>query len=478
MLNLRIRNKLEIQGADQELKDYLKSLLTTLNPYWVEAQTFGRYTGNIPKNLYQFSEEGDKLTVPRGMLEHILYDLGREWSVKDERVAPESEKVWPEGNIILRPNDQEPAVQELMSHENGFLAAPAGSGKTVMGLETCRRSGLKALWLTHRTVLKRQAIQEAVKFLEIPEDSIGIIHGKKWQLGEQLTIGMIPTLNKRDLTPLFNEFGIVIVDEAHHVPSSTFLQVVENFNAKYLYGLTATAYRRDKLEAVMFNSIGPKVAEIEHIELVEEEELMQPTIRRRCTGWYPHQAPTMEYNDFMEAMVSAGDRNNLIVADVVAECKPGNSCMILVERTKHAEVLTALLKARSIRCEYVVGSVDVDNGSPQKGKRKKKRQIPEKVRERITDDFMAGRLQALVATYDLLKEGFNHRPLNRLFFASPLRWRGSVVQALGRIQRTAEDKEDAIAYDYVDDQIGMFVNQAESRLFRVYEKMGMPVEDT
>ncbi len=478
MLTLRIRNKLKIQGADQELREYLKSLLTMLNPSWVEAQTFGRWTGNLPKYLYQFSEEEDTMTVPRGMLEHILYDLGREWKVLDERVAPESEKIWPEGNIILRPNDQEPAVQELMSHENGFLSAPAGSGKTVMGLEVCRRSGLKALWLTHRIELRDQAVEEAVELLELPKDRIGIIHGKKWQLGEQLTVGMIPTLNKRDLTDLADEFGIVIVDEAHHVPSSTFLNVVEHFNAKYLYGLTATAYRRDKLEAIMFNAIGPKVAEIEHMVLVEDEHLMQPLIRRRYTGWYPHQAPTMEYHDFMEAMVSASSRNNLIVEDVAAECRPGNYCMVLVERTKHAEVLTALLKARDLQCEYVVGAIDVDDGPTEKGKRRKKRAIPKKVREQIVEDFKGGRLQVLVATYDLLKEGFNFRPLNRLFLASPLKWRGSVVQALGRIQRTAEGKNDAVAYDYVDEKIGMFTNQAESRFFRVYRKMGMPVEDT
>lgn len=477
MLTLRVRNKLEIRKPDQELREYLKSLLTMVNPSWVEAQTFGRWAGNIPKHLYQFSEEEDTLTVPRGMLEHILYDLGREWNVVDERVAPESEKIWPEGNVILRPNDQEPAVQELMSHENGFLSAPAGSGKTVMGLEICRRSGLKALWLTHRIELMDQAISEAVDLLEIPKDRIGTIHGKKWQLGEQLTVGMIPTLNKRDLTDLANEFGIVIIDEAHHVPSSTFLNVVEHFNAKYLYGLTATAYRRDKLEAIMFNSIGPKVAEIEHIELVEDEHLMQPLIRRRNTGWYPPQAPSMEYHDFMDAMVSAPGRNNLIAEDVVKECQPGNYCMVLVDRTKHAEVLTALLKSKGIRCEYVVGAVDVDDGPVAKGQRRKKRAIPKKVREQIIKDFRGGHLQVLVATYDLLKEGFNFRPLNRLFLASPIKWRGSVVQALGRIQRTSEGKTDAIAYDYVDDQIGMFVNQSESRFFRVYKKMGMTVED-
>jgi superfamily II DNA or RNA helicase len=411
------------------------------------------------------------------MLEHILYDLGREWDILDERAAPGAKEAWPEGNVILRPNDQEPAVQELMTHDNGFLSAPAGGGKTVMGLEVCRRLGLKALWLTHRNELKDQAISEAVELLEIPRKDIGVIQGKQGKIGKQLTVGMILTLNKRDLTELANEFGVVVVDEAHHVPSTTFLNVVGHFNARHIYGLTATAYRRDKLEAVMFNAIGPKVAEIEHLELVEDEELMQPTIRRRFTGWYPLQAPTMEYHDFMEAMVSDPGRNNLIVEDVISECRPGNYCMILVERTKHAEVLAAELKSRGIRCEFVVGSIDVD-GETRKGKRKKKRQIPKKIREQIVADFKAERLQALVATYDLLKEGFNFRPLNRLFLATPIKWRGSVVQAVGRIQRTAEDKEDAVAYEYVDERIGMFVNQAESRLFRVYRKMGMSVEDT
>ena len=345
-----------------------------------------------------------------------------------------------------------------------------------MGLEACRRLGLKALWLTHRQELKVQVIEEIEDHLEISEDKIGIIHGKKWKIGEQITVGMIPTLNKRDLAPLRDEFGVVMVDEAHHVPSSTFLNVVEGFNSKYLYGLTATAYRRDKLEAVMFNAIGPVIARIEHFDLFEGEELMKPTIRRRDTGWCPKDSPTMDYHAFMEEMVSAPGRNQLIVNDIVTECQPGNYCIVLVDRTKHAEVLTDLLKSRGIKCEFVVGSVDVDNGPRKKGEKRKKKAIPMKVRKKIIADFKGNRLQALVTTYDLLKEGFNFKPLNRLFLATPIKWKGSVVQALGRIQRPAEGKPDAIAYDYVDNQIGMFANQADIRFFRVYKKMGMPVE--
>lgn len=476
MLTLVIRNNLEIQGADKELQEYLRALLTILNPAWVNAEAFGRWTGDLPKHLYQFSEKNGSLFVPRGMLDHILCDLGREWKVVDGRTAREASIAWPEGNVILRPNDQEPAVQEVLEHENGFLSAPAGSGKTIMGLEICRRLGLKALWLTHRKELRDQAVEEAVEHFELLEEKIGVIQGKRWTIGDQLTVGMIPTLNKRDLSTILSEFGVIVIDEAHHTPSSTFLNVVGQFNAKYIYGLTATAYRQDKLEAVMFNAIGPKLAEIGHVELVEDEHLMQPTIRRRCTGWCPKNASLMGYHDLMEAMVSAPDRNDQIVEDVISECKLGNLCIVLVARTKHAEILTELLKNKSLNCEFVVSSVDVEDTGEGKKKRKRKRAIPNKVREKIISDFKTGQLQVLVTTYDLLKEGFNYRPLNRLFMATPVRWRGSVVQALGRIQRTSEGKDDAIAYDYIDDCIPMFINQAESRLSIVYKGMGMNVE--
>lgn len=477
VMKLRIRRNLNIQGADQELRDYLKSLLTTVNPEYVEAKAFGRFTGNIAQYIRQFEEQKDgTLVIPRGQLNHILRDLGREWEVQDERVAPESEKIYPENETLLRIDDQEPAVQRLLSYENGFLSAPAASGKTVMGLIIAQRLGLKCLWLTHRDELKIQVLDEIEEHLNIPRDRVGIIHGKKWKVGEQITVGMVPTLAKRDLSPLEEEFGIVIVDEAHHVPSRTFLSVVNNFAAKYVYGLTATAYRRDKLESVMFNSVGPVVARIEHTELFEDEHLMVPTVRRRQTRWYPRNAHLMDYHEFMEQMVHDEGRNRLLVDDIVAECRPGNTCIVLVSRTKHAEVLTDMLKDRGVRCEFVVGSVDVEDGTGE-GKRRKKRAIPKEIRNQIVSDFKKGRIQVLVATYDLLAEGFNYRPLNRLFMASPIKWKGSVVQSLGRIQRTAEGKTSAIAYDYIDGEIGMFAKQAESRYYRVYKEMDMPVEE-
>jgi len=477
-MKLRIYKDITIYGIHPELKNYLQAYLVTENPEYVEARNFGRYLGNIPQWITQFEEENDGgFTIPRGMLEHVLNDLGLQFQIEDARVGPEAEKVWPIPNAVLRPDDQEPAVQELLSHYNGFLAAPAGSGKTVMGLIAAQRLGLKCLWLTHRKELKDQVIEEIVEHLDIPKRSIGIIHGKTWKIGEQITVGMIPTLKNRDLSPLVEQFGVVIVDEAHHVPSKTFLHVVNNFAARYIYGLTATPKRRDKLEEVMFHAIGPIQHRIEHRELEEDGHLMKPTIRRRKTGWLPPDARLLDYHGFMEQMVHDVGRNRRIVDDIISECRPGNTSIALVGRTKHAEVLTEMLKQRGIKAEFCVATIDVE-GAPGKKKRKKKKAIPKAVRDQIVADFKEGRLEVLVATYDLLAEGFNYKPLNRLFMASPIKWEGWVEQALGRIRRPAEGKTDAIAYDYVDELIAMFIKQAEVRYLSVYRVMDMPVEET
>jgi len=472
-----IRNSIQLTGIDRELKDYLKTYLTTLNPVWLEAETFGRFNRHIPKFLTQYEEVAGGIVVPRGLLLHLLLDLGREWEIVDERVAPAAQ--WDPGNIILW-DYQELAIEEILKFDNGFLSSPAGSGKTVIALELARRLGLKTLWLTHQLQLKRQVMEEAESLLNIPPKKIGIIHGPTLRLGEQLTVGMIPTLRNRDLAPLAQEFGTVIIDEAHHVPSSSFLKVANQFWAQYIYGFTATAFRRDKLEAVMFNSIGPKLFEITQEGLVEDEQLMPATIIKRFTGWTPENAPLLEFNDFMELMVEAKARNELIVEDVVRECIPGNACVVLVERTKHAEILNAMLKERGVLSELVVGSIDRDDSLSPKSvragvERRRKKIIPKKVREKTITDFKEGRLQVVVATYDLLMEGFNYKPLNRLFMATPIKYKGSVIQALGRIQRISPGKENAKAYDYVDEKIAMFWRQAEHRENVVYMGMSLPI---
>ncbi len=183
-------------------------------------------------------------------------NLSIDVTVKDTRKYFEHTEV-DSSKIIYRPY-QARAVTKLVSKSpEGVLVAPAGSGKTVMGLSIIPLVGQPTLWLTHTGPLADQAIERAEAFL--PNiGKIGMIGRQKWDKGDILTVAMVQTLvrNPDKLLKMRDDYGLVILDEAHHCPAATFMDVVSQLNSYYMYGLTATPYRRDKLEMLMFQYLG------------------------------------------------------------------------------------------------------------------------------------------------------------------------------------------------------------------------------
>ena len=62
---------------------------------------------------------------------------------------------------------------------------------------------------------------------------------------------------------------------------------------------------------------------------------------------------------------------------------------------------------------------------------------------------VGGGVKVLVATGQLIGEGFDCRELSTLFLATPIRFNGRLLQYLGRILRPAPGKDKARVYDYV-----------------------------
>jgi superfamily II DNA or RNA helicase len=84
-------------------------------------------------------------------------------------------------------------------------------------------------------------------------------------------------------------------------------------------------------------------------------------------------------------------------------------------------------------------------------------------RVRVVNDLNAGQIKVLVATGQLIGEGFDCPALSTLFLATPIRFSGRVLQYLGRVLRPAPGKEKARVYDYVDENVGVLVNAARER---------------
>jgi len=460
-VRLTIDNSITLNGISAELKDWLMEKLTFANPKYEEAIKYNRYLGNISPTLKMYRDLPLGISVPRGylqLIENTLLNKGFNLSISDNRILASPIEV--KSNIVLRPY-QEKAKLDLLSHPNGMLIAPAASGKTIMGLDLFASLRQRMLWLTHTNRLSQQVIERIIDvFEDVDKNEIGFLGAGKWKMGNRITIGMIPTLVRREvqLPEMGREFGLVIIDEAHHVPATTFLKVLGYFSSYYLYGLTATPYRRDGLENLMFAAIGRPNSEVKRKEVRKKGSIITPRVIKRvvpCSKWSDN-----DYSYIMKELLPNNPvRLGMIVNDVVREAELGNYCIVINTRKNYAETLLAEIENR-LPNRSVIATGDYSR----------------KRNEESVGKIDRGEASILITTFELLGEGFDVPRLNRGFIALPFREKARVEQAVGRIQRTCEGKKDAILYDYVDENVGILKNQFINRA-NVYRWLGMKITE-
>ena len=467
-MKIEISNTIKVKEASLSITNKLVDRLTIVNPEYEEAVDKDRSTHGIPKYIYDFNYITGGIEIPRGYRKHLFNIIdGLKYTTVDNR------KKFPRtdinsAEITYRYYQRQPVV-DLMQEEDGLLVAPAGSGKTLIGLTLIPIFGQPTLWLTHTNRLAKQAIDRATEFLpDLEKTGIGFIGAGKWEVGNLFTVALVQTLIRRpeQLQDLLNKFGLVIVDEAHHCPAKTFTDVVKELNPYFLYGLTATPFRRDKLEKLMFQTLGDIRSIIEIDEVRKHGGIILPCVKYRTLNIkYPKKLrKSNNTQKIMSHIIEDSDRNNIIVGDVLREATLGNYCIVISDRKAHCEELYSLVSKGWDKTGIATGSYS----------------------EKYCDDqvkkFYESEITVLVTTFALLGEGFDVDFLNRAFVTTPFRAKGKAVQLVGRIQRSADGKKDAIVYDYVDDNVGVLRHQFEGSRFNrncrytAYEELGMNIE--
>jgi len=432
---------LETGGLPPRLCNEFMRRLTDENPVYRDAVQFGRWTGNLAAELTYYERvDGDRLAIPRGagsLLQDLCQRYGVELSLKDATVTAPAVDFAPRLTLSA---SQERAVADVLVQPKGQLVAPPGSGKTVMALAIIAPRRQPVLWLTHTKELANQTRERAIQFLGLDPSEIGVLGAGKRTLGKRFTIGTLQTLSRGVPDEVREGIGHVILDEAHHAPAQQVAATLSQLPAHFLLGLTATPYRRDRLDAVIAFHLGPVTAELVDEDLVER--LVQPRIFRRDTGVSPIGD---SFTRLVSQLVVNGQRNALIIGDVVRAVQQGRSALVLSERVDHVEHLAD-------RLAYAGVAVAVLHGGMSKGER-----------DAVRADLDAGRLQALVATSQLLGEGFDSPALDTLFLATPISWHGRLTQYVGRVRRTAAGKQDAIVIDYCDSHPMLWASWAKRR---------------
>ena len=303
-----VGHKIFAREADESLFEWCKEKLELQNPDFVKKERMGLWTGNVPRKICLYEQNGNDLVLPFGCVAELkaLYPQCRFKS----RISPV--RAFNFGSDINLYPYQEVAVNEAIIKRNGIIVMPCGAGKTQTALEIVSRLGYKTLWLTHTQDLLNQSLNRAKSVLTCANSSYGAITGGKVKIGSGLTFATVQTMAKLDLSQYRDEWGCVIVDEC--MPGDT--KIATPYGFKLLKNLCngdiVTSYNRNigKVESKkVIHTFKNKAHNIVNVNLSNGEKIT-------CTGNHPIftkqgwiDAERLESDDYVMRMVWEAGRD-------------------------------------------------------------------------------------------------------------------------------------------------------------------------
>ena len=459
-LHVGARITLHRSQIGSTLMAFLKDELNFINNEYLTKRRLGKSIYDVEKYFKLIDEEGDEVSIPKGFLLPLTDFMNKEGTKHSVyRGHPVLGELPFVNSIKLTPN-QASAVAAAMEHEQGVIVAPPGSGKTIIGLEIIARKKLPALILVHRKQILDQWVDRIQSFLEIPKTHIGQFSGVKKKCGDQITVGLLQSLARmKDLSELANQFGTIIVDECHHIPASTFREVVKQLNSQYIYGLTATPKRKHNDEKLIYAYIGNIIARLETSDVTSASTIEHPleVVIRSTNISIPFKYTTDLFQLLSRVICFDTARNQLIVDDILAQSTNGRKILVLSERKEHLDILHLYLKGK---CETIVITGD-DSARARKSK---------------IGQIQGGNYQVILSTGQFFGEGIDVQGITCLILAFPFSFEGKLIQHLGRLRGSGDQKT---IIDYRDKNIPFLDRQFKQRerYYRKFLKTNMERQD-
>lgn len=330
------------------------------------------------------------------------------------------------------------------------LIADCGVGKTGMALYILSQLKTKTCILCNRTVLMEQWREAITKFLGAM--SVGTLQGTaKVDTSADIVVASIDTvinLRRDDV----KSFGLVIVDEMHHIAAASLVHAVPLFSAKYTLGLTATPTRSDGLEHALYWLVGPAACVYQRVpELTGKRGTV---LIRKCLFSEGLQKEIIYFNGTLgfSAMITelAADpkRNALLRSFIEWSLEHRHRIVVVTSLVSHAQALRLDASGQPYARSALMAGTSKNRQDAKDAK-------------------------IIFATYSMLEEGYDDPSLDTLILATP---RSNVQQTIGRVERECPGKQTPIVFDLVD-AFSLYPNMYWKRQ-KFYTSRGFSIEMT
>lgn len=478
-LRITLANMTHVDASNLKprIQNQIRHLAAFGNPVFFKNQAIGLSNFAQSRYIYLGHDEGGYIGIPRGLTETLqerLQASGIPFTVTDKRSEGKRINVSFRGSLH---EAQREAVTEMLKYDTGILSAATAFGKTVVCCDLIAERKVNTLILLESSSLVQQWQKAIETFLAIDEEPpeyttptgrirkrksvVGTLQNQHDSLTGIIDIAMVGSVcRKGEFHPLLQKYGQIILDEAHHAASDTIVNILQEAKAKYVCGVTATPVRGDGREKINYFLLGPIRYRYTSKDRAKEQGIDHLVYPRFTRTVAPHLAgDRMNPNDAYDLIRNNAVRDEQIVSDVKTCLDNGRTPVVLSKYTEHADHLSKMIEKYADKVVLMLGG---------KGKKEQKR-----IREELENIKPEEKL-VLVATGQLIGEGFDYPRLDTLIMATPVAGRSIVEQYAGRLNRDYPGKRNVIVYDYVDSHVSMFDKMYTKRL-KAYKQIGYEV---
>ena len=464
-VHLIISNEIfiEKESLPSPLLNRLIRIAAFQNPDFYKAQAMRLPVYDKPRIIGCARDYSHHIGLPRGCFDDItklLRELKIKYTTQEELFTGEPLDIQFCGE--LRP-EQQLAVDALMQSDIGVLSATTAFGKTVVAAWMIAKRKTNTLIVVHTKQLQDQWVERLQTFLGLPAKKIGRFGGGRKKITGFIDIALIQSLTKHtDIESMISQYGYVIVDECHHIPSVSFDDIIRQVKAKFITGLSATLVRKDGRHPIIMMRCGSILHRVD----AKAQAIVRPFehyVFVRPTSFRPYKQINenlrIQFQYLYEELIHDDYRNQMICNDVIHAVKKGRSPIILTERNEHLDILYQQLKSQVHHLIVLKGGL---------GAKEMKQAISQLTAIHLDEE------RVVLATGRFVGEGFDDARLDTLFLTLPISWKGTIAQYVGRLHRLHDTKKDVHVYDYADLAVPMLERMFQRRS-SAYESVGYKI---
>ena len=219
-------------------------------------------------------------------LKRTLYEAG--YPVRDERELDSGAPLDVALETELRPYQRD-WVERFRERRAGVLVGPPGSGKTVAACGAIAAVGGETLVLVPSRELAGQWRAELLEHTSLAPAQIGEYHGGRKER-RPVTVATYQIAGMDRHRSLFDarEWGLIVFDEAHHVPAPVYRRAAD-LQSRHRLGLTATPVRESDDETEIYTLVGPPIG-TDWDALFEAGHVAEPEVELRFVPWGDEEA--------------------------------------------------------------------------------------------------------------------------------------------------------------------------------------------